>query len=154
MNVNKVFIIGRVVETPEIKTTPSGQSVCTLRIATNRVWNDKQSGQKQEETEFHNVVVWRRLAEIASQYLQKGGMVFIEGRLKTRSWEDASGTKKYRTEIIAENLQLGPKSAQMGGGNQDSQAQTPAPQQTQEAPKEDIPIIEENEDINVKDIPF
>ena len=69
MNVNKVFIIGRVVETPEIKTTPSGQSVCTLRIATNRVWNDKQSGQKQEETEFHNVVVWRRLAEIASQYL-------------------------------------------------------------------------------------
>ena len=150
MNVNKVLLVGRVVEAPEMRTTNSGQNVTTIRIATNRVWNDKD-GQKKEETEFHSVVAWRRMAEIASQYLQKGAMVYIEGRLQTRSWEDQAGVKKYRTEIIAENLQLGPRAANKGG---ETPNPAPAANQTQETPKEDIPIIEENEDIDVKDIPF
>ena len=153
MNVNKVFLVGRVVEAPEMRTTTSGQNVTTIRIATNRVWNDANK-QRQEETEFHSVVAWRRLAEIASQYLTKGAMVYIEGRLQTRSWDDQQGNKKYRTEIIAENLQLGPKAA-----NNPSAVPVPTPapvpQKQQEASQdEDIPVIEENEDIDVKDIPF
>ena len=143
MNLNKVVIVGNAVDTPEIRTTQSGQQVTSLRVATNRMWKDAQ-GQRQKSTEFHSVVLWGRLAEIASQYLQKGSLVLIEGRLQTRSWEDSSGQKKYRTEIIAETMQLGPR--QMGS----SQPQEPK----EETKKEEIPIIEENEDIDVKDIPF
>jgi len=146
MNVNKVFLIGRLTDTPDFRKTASGQSVCTLRIATNRVWTDK-TGQKREEAEYHSVVLWARLAEIASQYLNKGNMVFIEGRLRTRSWQDATGLKKYRTETIAERLQLGPK----GQGGQAPPIPTP---EEKIAPVEEIPIIEEEEEIDVKDIPF
>ncbi|TSC55908.1 MAG: single-strand DNA-binding protein [Parcubacteria group bacterium Greene0714_21] len=166
MNVNKVFLIGRLTDTPDFRKTASGQSVCSLRIATNRVWTDK-TGQKQEEAEYHTVVLWARLADIASQYLNKGNMVFIEGRLKTRSWQDASGIKKYRTEVIAERLQLGPKSQSggaMGGPaqtRQDVPTATTSPDIRPEnsAPRDvggdgEIPIIEEDEEIDVKDIPF
>ena len=156
MNVNKVIIIGRLVDNPELRTIPSGQPVCTLRVATNRVWT--ANGQKQEQTEYHNVVLWRRLAEIASQYLKKGGLVYIEGRLQTRSWEDQSGNKKYRTEIIAENLQMGPRSATDPSSvpaDKQSQQQDQAPNTAeQETPEEEPPIIEEDEEIDVKDIPF
>jgi single-strand DNA-binding protein len=151
MNYNKAVIIGNVVADPEIRTTPSGQQVCSLRVATNRVWTD-QSGAKQKKSEFHNVVLWRRLAEIASQYLRKGSMVLIEGRIETRSWDDQQGNKKYRTEIIAENMQLGPKG--LGQGKPaDSQA---GPSQSGKASlsTEEIPVIEEDEEIDVKDIPF
>lgn len=148
MNVNKVFLVGRLTDAPDLRRTTAGQSVCTIRMATNRVWTDK-TGQKREEAEYHTVVLWSRLADIASQYLQKGAMAFIEGRLRTRSWQDAQGVKKYRTEIIAENLQLGPKS-QAGG----APLASPPSQEEAKVPPEEIPIIEEDEEINVKDIPF
>ncbi|MDP4007249.1 MAG: single-stranded DNA-binding protein [bacterium] len=146
MNLNKVYIVGNCVDTPEMRTTQSGQQVASLRVATNRMWKDAQ-GTRQKASEFHSVVLWGRLAEIASQYLQKGSLVLIEGRLQTRSWEDSSGQKKYRTEIVAEAMQLGPRP----GG-----AQTPQESSSEKTSedKEEIPVIEENEDIDVKDIPF
>jgi single-strand DNA-binding protein len=166
MNFNKAIIIGNVVADPESRTTPSGQQVCSLRVATNRVWTD-QSGTKQQKTEFHSVVLWRRLAEIASQYLKKGSMVLIEGRLETQSWDDQQGNKKYRTEIIAENMQLGPRSFTQGGNEQigsssPTAAQNPpaspsnqgGPKANRQPAKEEIPIIEEDDEIDVKDIPF
>lgn len=149
MNYNKAIILGNVVADPEARTTPSGQPVCSLRVATNRIWTDR-SGTKQQKTEFHNVVLWRRLAEIASQYLKKGSLVMIEGHLETRNWDDANtGQKRYRTEIIAEQMQLGPRSA----GTQGEQRQEQSPPQ-QEVAKEEIPVIEEDEEIDVKNIPF
>ncbi len=154
MNLNKVFLIGRLTSDPETKSTPSGQIVCNIRMATNRVWNDKTSGEKREKTEYHGIVLWRRLAEIASQFLTKGSMVLIEGRLETRTWEDSSGSKHYRTEIIAETLQLGPRTEK-------SFTKAEAPLIKEKEKKEDIPIIQEaeapssdEEEINVKDIPF
>ncbi len=166
MDLNKVMIIGRVVEDPELRTTPSGQAVCSMRIATNRTWKDPQ-GQRHEEPEYHTAVLWRRLAEIASQYLKKGALVYVEGRLQTRSWQDASGVKKYRTEIVAERMQLGPRMAGQGGGtfqqqkNEEQETEQPLPtvdiskEGSPEKPQEtEIPIIEEEGDINVKDIPF
>src|SRR3989344_6005054 len=108
MNLNKAFVLGNLTRDPELRQTPTGQSVATFGVATNRMWTD-HAGNKQTQTEFHNVVVWGRLAEIASQYLGKGRLVLIEGRITTRSWQDQQGQKKYRTEIIAENMQLGPR---------------------------------------------
>ena len=110
MNLNKIFLLGRVATDPETRSTPAGQTVCSFRMVTNRIFTSA-NGQKQEKAEFHSVVLWRRLAEIASQYLKKGALVLIEGRIETRSWQDAAGTKKYRTEVIGERMQLGPKSA-------------------------------------------
>ena len=147
MNLNKVVIVGNAVDAPEIRTTQSGQQVTSLRVATNRMWKDAK-GTRQKSTEFHSVVLWGRLAEIASQYLTKGSLVLIEGRLQTRSWEDSSGQKKYRTEIVAESMQLGPRGT--GGAAQTS---NPSSAEASEN-KEEIPVIEENEDIDVKDIPF
>lgn len=108
MNLNKVIVLGRVTADPELKKTPGGNSVASFSIATNRVWTDK-SGAKQDETEFHRIVAWGRTAEVVSQYSQKGALLLVEGRLKTRTWEDKQGVKKYSTEIIAESIQLGPK---------------------------------------------
>jgi single-strand DNA-binding protein len=108
MNLNKVFIIGRLTRDVELRATPSGQSVASFGVATNRIWTN-QAGQKQEEVEYHNVVVWGRQAELANQYLAKGRMAMIEGRLRTRSWEDKTGQKRYRTEVVAERIQFGPK---------------------------------------------
>ena len=109
MNLNKAFLIGRLTANPEIRTTPRGKAVATLRIATNRVWSNHQTNEKQKEVEFHTVIAWGKLAEVAQKYLMKGQMLFIEGRLQTRSWQGADGVKRYRSEIVAENLQLGPK---------------------------------------------
>ena len=148
MNLNKVFIIGRLVSDPEMRSTPQGQSVCNFRMATNRVWTDRATNQKQEKTEYHNVVLWRRLAEIASQYLTKGSLALIEGRIETRSWQDASGNKRFRTEIIGERMQLGPKAA--------GKIVPPASPAEETSLTEEIPVIEEEteEEIDVKDIPF
>src|SRR3989338_690208 len=110
MNLNKVLLIGNLTRDPEVRTTPGGQAVASFGMATNRIWNNQQTGQREQRTEFHNIVCWRRLAEIAGQYLKKGGSVYIEGRIETRSWDDPkTGEKRYRTEIIAENLQMGPR---------------------------------------------
>ena len=150
MNLNKVFLVGRLTQNPDLRTTPSGQNVCSFGLATNRVWTD-QSNQKQEKTEFHNIVLWGKLADIASRYLSKGNLVLIEGRLQTRSWQDQAGVKKYKTEIIGESMQMGPRNA--SGGMPQAKPQTP---QQAAAPVEEIPIIEEGGDveIDVKDIPF
>lgn len=147
MNLNKVLLIGRLTQDPQIKSLPSGQPVCSFGLATSRFFVDK-SGQKQQQSEFHNIVLFGKLAEIAGKYLLKGSLTYIEGRLKTRNWQDAStGVKKYRTEIIAERLQLGPKSANNAGT-----ANKTAP--AHEMEPDEIPIIEEEKEIDVKDIPF
>ena len=103
MDLNKVMIIGNLTRDPEIRTTPSGQPVASFTVVTNLVWTD-QTGQRQEKAEFHNVVAWRRLADICRQYLHKGSKVYVEGRLQTRDWIAQDNTKHYRTEIITDNL--------------------------------------------------
>ena len=137
------MLIGRLTRDPETKSLPSGQSVANFGLATDRFFSDK-AGQRQQQTEFHNIVLFGKLAEIATQYLNKGSLVLIEGRLQTRTWQDAAGNKKYRTEIVGERLQMGPKS------NKTNFDQKPA----ENNPSEEIPIIEEGEDIDVKNIPF
>ncbi len=117
MDLNKVFIIGRLTGDPELRNTTSGTAVTNFSVATNRVWKD-QAGAKQEQTEFHNVVVWGRQAEITHQFLKKGATVFVEGRLQTRKWEGKDGQTRYRTEVVADRVQFGPGSAGgVGGGN-------------------------------------
>lgn len=153
MNLNKVYLIGRLAADPEFRTTPSGQEIANLRVATNRIWIDSATGQRNETTEFHNVVTWGRLAQIANQYLKRGSLVMIEGRLQTRNWEGKDGVKRYRTEIIAENLQLGPKPKQEDRGEE-------VPQQASQQAKEEIPIVSEEEpiieeeEVDLKEVPF
>lgn len=143
MNLNKVFLIGRLTRDPEVRALPSGQQVVSFGLATDRYYQDK-SGQKQQKTEFHNVVAFGKLADIVSRYLTKGSLAMVEGRLQTRNWEDASGQKRGRTEVVAERLQLGPRSA----GKQ-------IPAQEPESTKEEIPVVDEDEqEINIKDIPL
>lgn len=150
MNLNKIFLIGRLTRDPEVKTLPSGDPVANFGLATDTFFTDK-SGQKQQQVEFHNIVLFGRLAEIASQYLTKGSLAFLEGRIKTRTWEDSSGIKKYRTEVIGQRLQLGPKSAPKVTPAQKGQENQP----TKEIKEENIPIIEEGEEeIDVSQIPF
>ena len=144
MNLNKAFLIGRLTRDPETKTTPSGQLVCNFGLATNRTWNNQETNQKEEKTEFHNIVLWRRLAEIASQYLTKGSLVLIEGRIQTRSWQDASGSKRYRTEVVGENMQMGPRNTSQAGLPKNSFE--PQNRVQKETIKDDIPIIEEGKD--------
>ncbi len=152
MNLNKVILVGRLTRDPELRSIPSGIQVCSFGLATNRTWTDKGSNEKRSETEFHNIVLWRRLAEIASQYLRKGSLVLIEGRLQTRSWDDQSGNKKQRTEIIAESMQLAPKSINPQI-REEAVSSMPANQTRQSSsfassiPEEEIPIIEEDEEI-------
>jgi single-strand DNA-binding protein len=135
-----------------------------MGLATNYVYNNQQTGQKVEQVEFHNVVLWRKLGEIAAQYLKKGRRVYIEGRLQTRSWDSKDGQKRSRTEIIADNMIM-LDGAQSGGGNTSSyggQTSAPASKPTasptedlsQPAPAEQLPTIQQGEDINVEDIPF
>src|SRR3989344_1161811 len=112
MNLNKVFILGRLTADPVLRATPAGQNVASFSVATNRVWNDK-NGQKQEAVEYHNIVVWGRQAEVAGKFLNKGGLVLVEGRLQTRGWQDKQGQNRKTTEIIADRIQLGPRP---GGG--------------------------------------
>lgn len=174
MNLNKAFILGNVTRDPEVRALPSGQSVTNFGIATNRFYTDS-AGQKKQEAEFHNIVCFGKLADISSRYLNKGSLVLIEGRIKTGSWQNSAGVKQYRTEIIAEGLQLAPRS--MGGATAGSSAKKMFSSPEPPEPKQnDIPIIEENyippqddtseepktipfqgdsaEEIDVRDIPF
>lgn len=154
MNLNKVFIVGRVTADPQLRTTPGGQPVSSFGVATNRVWTGK-TGAKQEEVEFHNVVVWGRSAEIATQFLSKGSLVMIEGRLQTRSWQDKQGQSRRTTEIICERLQLGPR-PQGGGKFEKPQASgTAAAADMQQAPQpEEIPVVDIEDEIKPEDLPF
>lgn len=146
------MIIGNVVRDPDIRTTPSGQNVASFSVATNLVWKDKD-GQRQQKAEFHNVVAWRRLAEIIGQYVKKGGKIYIEGRLETRSWDDQNGIKRYRTEINAENMIL----LDRPGGSSDvtySQPESKPASQPAQTQQSSPPAPSGEEEINIEDIPF
>jgi single-strand DNA-binding protein len=132
-SVNKVIIIGNLGRDPEMRYAPSGSAICNLRIATTRAWKDKASNEKKEETEWHSVVMYDRQAEIAGEYLRKGRPVYIEGRLKTRKWQDKDGNDRYTTEIVAEEMQM------LGSGEERQQAQAPASRQSAPAPRASAP---------------
>ncbi len=148
MNLNKAMIIGNVARDPELRNTTSGQAVASFSVATNLSWTD-QSGQKQDKVEFHNIVAWRKLAEICSQYLKKGSKVYVEGRLQTSDWEGQDGNKRYKTEIVMENMIMldskGQASGQVGSDKNNNSNNIPVIQQ-EEAVKD--------EEIKVEDIPF
>lgn len=165
MNFNKVILAGNLTDDPEMNKTPSGDPVCSFTIATNRYWTDQDSGEKKQKTEYHDIVAWRRLAEIASQYLDKGSLVLIEGRLQTRSWEDSNDNTRSKTEIVARKMQMGPRATK--GENPGMAKQQSSPKQ--EKNDEDIPVIEEDQpepdsndsedsdeegEVDVEDIPF
>jgi single-strand DNA-binding protein len=153
MYLNKVFLIGNLTRDPELKALPTGTKVASVSLATNRTWKDA-SGAKKESVEYHNVVVFARQAEVIAQYCKKGSSLYIEGRIQTRSWDATDGTKKYRTEIVLENFQFGPK-----GGGTGTGAPMTGPHSDAEAPqantKPDLDTIEyPEEEINLEDIPF
>jgi single-strand DNA-binding protein len=149
MNLNKAMIIGNVTRDPELKSTPSGQNVVSFSVATNLVWTD-QSGNQQKKVEFHNIIAWRKLAEICAKYLKKGSKVYIEGRLQTTDWTGNDGVKRYRTEIVADNMIMldnknsAPNPGQSYSGNSNKQSE------------EVIEIPEEpaDDEIKVENIPF
>jgi single-strand DNA-binding protein len=151
MYLNKAILIGNLTRDPELRSLPSGIKVCSFSLATNRVWKDK-NGARQEAADYHNVVVFGRQAETVAQYMKKGSSILVEGRMQTRSWDDkTSGEKKYRTEVIADRTQFGPKSSGGGAGF------TPSKTEGSASPKssEEVDVIEyPEEDINPADIPF
>jgi len=151
MDLNKAMVIGRLTRDPEVRATPSGTNVANFAVATNFSWKDS-SGNKQDRTEYHDVVAWRKLADIIGQYVKKGSKVYIEGRLETRSWDDQNGVKKYRTEIIADNMiMLDSKGAGAPQGGSpfpsNGAGSTPTPPPPPPAPPAD-------DEIRVEDIPF
>ncbi len=151
MYINKAIIYGNLTRDPELKSLPSGMQVCEFSIATNRVWKDK-NGAKQESTDYHNVVVFGRQADLVKQYIHKGNGLFVEGRIQTRSWDAQDGTKRYRTEIVADRIQFGPKSGTSSGYNKADDSSLDSNKETK---KEEVPSIEyPEEEINAEDIPF
>jgi single-strand DNA-binding protein len=153
MNVNKVILVGRLTRDPDIRTTSSGQTVASVGVATNNYWTDK-SGQKQERTEFHNVILWNRLAEIAGQYLTKGQEAYFEGRLQTRTYTGRDGVERRATEVVAENMQLGSRPR---GTGEAGPASRPAASPQKQEPQEEIPTInldEEQGEVKIEDVPF
>jgi len=153
MNLNKVFLIGRLTNNPQLRMTPNGKPVVSFGLATNRVWINSQ-GQRQEDTQYHNIVVWGRQAEIANQFLRKGSMVFIEGRIQTRNWQDRENQTRRITEIIAERFQLGPR-ATTANSFTDGQSQDNTDSFSQEVEIQELPEIDiEEEEIKPEDIPF
>jgi len=145
------MIIGNLTRDPELRNTPSGQSVVSFSVATNLVWTD-QSGQQQKKTEFHNIIAWRKLAEICAKYLHKGSKVYIEGRLQTTDWTGQDGVKRYRTEIVAENMIMldNKGGSNFGGGQSGGQSGGQASEPTIEIPEEPS----DEEEIRVENIPF
>jgi single-strand DNA-binding protein len=163
MSLNRAQIIGNVTRDPEMKQIPGGQVVTSFGIATNFTWTD-QSGQKQEKVEFHNIVAWRKLAEICGQYLKKGSKVFIEGKIQTRSWEAEDGSKRYRTEIVADNMIMLDRKGDapaamdvpMAADMQSPHAgidQAPAPTAESEATPA-AQTASQDEDVSIDDLPF
>lgn len=146
MDLNRATLLGRLTKDPEVRSTPNGQSVATLSVATGRVWTD-QSGVKQERSEFHNCVLWGKLADIAGQYLSKGRKVYVEGRIETRDWTGQDGVKRYRTEIIVENMIMldGPR------GSSTPNTNTAAPTTNSSVPSSQNT---DDDEIKVEDIPF
>ena len=182
MNLNKAFVLGNVTRDPEVRSLPSGQQVASFGIATNRFYTDS-AGEKKQDVEFHNVVCFGKLADISSRYLNKGSLILIEGRIKTRNWMNTQGTKQYRTEIIAEGLQLGPRGSGAPSSSNSNYGKPALANNESETKQDEIPVIEENyapptqnkeedknkeapnaqsvsfdnkptDEINIKDIPF
>ncbi|MBI5457045.1 single-stranded DNA-binding protein [Candidatus Kaiserbacteria bacterium] len=151
MYLNKVMLYGNLTRDPELRALPSGMNVVNFTIATNRTFKDRD-GKKQEQAEFHNVVVFGRQADTVAQYMKKGSAVYVEGRLQTRSWDDkTSGEKKYRTEVVAERVQFGPRSGGGGGGGPRKSADSDV---SEEASGGGGGIDYPKDDINPEDIPF
>jgi len=160
MYLNKAFVIGNLTRDPEMKSLPSGIKVTTFSLATNRVWKNKD-GAKQESVDFHNIVVFGRQAETSAQYLKKGSNALVEGRMQTRSWDAQDGTKKYRTEIVADSVQFGPRpggfGASSGAGNSSQAGSGLSSANKGESlnKAENLDTIEyPQEEINPEDIPF
>ena len=149
MYLNKAILIGNLTRDPELRSLLTGTKVCSFSIATNRVWKDK-NGARQESADYHNVVVFGRQAETVAQYMKKGSSILVEGRMQTRSWDDkTSGEKKYRTEVVADRTQFGPKGGASSGGG------APASASKASGSPEEVDAIEyPEEDINPEDIPF
>src|SRR3989339_672559 len=144
-SLNRACLLGNLTRDPEVRQTPSGQSVCSFGLATNRSWTD-QTGNRQEKAEFHNIVAWGKLADICGQYLSKGKKIYIEGRLQTRDWEGQDGVKRYRTEVVAENLIMLDR---QGGSGLSATSNFVPP-----SPMEDDPSAVPDQEIRVEDIPF
>ena len=156
MSLNRVQLIGNLTRDPEMKQIPGGQVVASFGIATNLTWKD-QSGEQQSKVEFHNIVAWRRLAEICGQYLKKGSKVFVEGRLQTRDWEGEDGTKRYRTEIVIENMIMLDKKGDAPAGGYERQASGIQQESAGDsAPAEKTPQAAgaAQEDVTIDDLPF
>ncbi len=157
MNLNKAIIIGNLTQNPEIRKTPAGKSVASFTIATNSVWTN-QAGERQEQAEFHSIVAWGKLADIVGQYLAKGRLCMVEGKIQTRSWTDQTGAKHWKTEIIAENIQLGPKPSVVpnnsSGGNNLSNPNFETPTYINETYQTEPIVSNDEEEIKIEDIPF
>lgn len=160
MYLNKALVIGNLTRDPEVKALPSGVNVTSFSVATNRVWTDK-SGAKQENVDFHNIVVFGKQAENVGKYLKKGSSVLVEGRMQTRSWDAQDGSKKYRTEIIADRVQFGPRSGGAGAGAAAGGASGGSFAGSKSGKGEKVDTVEQidtieypSEDINPEDIPF
>lgn len=155
---NQVILVGNLTRDPEMRTIPSGQSVTSFGVATSRSWKSQDSDEWQEQTEFHNVVVWGRQGETAAQYLSKGRKVMIVGRLQTRSWEGEDGKKNYRTEIVAEQVNfLDGRGGTEDGSNQDTPSasqSTPTSKGKKSAKKDEVQIEDLGEDVDLSEIPF
>ncbi len=152
MYINKVMLFGNLTRDPELRALPSGMNVVNFSLATNRTYKDRD-GKKQEQTDFHNVVVFGRQADTVNQYMKKGSSVFVEGRLQTRSWDDkASGEKKYRTEVVADRVQFGPKAGGGAGGGARGGAVQPEEEVSMGGGSSGIDYPKD--DINPDDIPF
>jgi single-strand DNA-binding protein len=150
MYLNRAIVIGNLTRDPEMKSLPSGIAVTTFSLATNRVWKDK-NGARQEAVDYHNVVVFGRQAETTAQYLKKGSAALVEGRMQTRSWDADDGTKRYRTEIVADRVQFGSRPSDAPQGNKESKA----PKDTSAKGKDVLDTIEyPEEEIDPDDIPF
>jgi len=151
MNLNRAMLIGNLTRDPEVRKTPSGQSVANFSIATNRIWTGND-GQKQTAVDYHNIVAWGKLADICAQYLRKGKKIYAEGRLQTRDWEGQDGVKRSRTEIVLENMIMLDGAKGDGGSYQRPQ---PANNEPTLEPINDQPQARNNDDeIKVEDIPF
>ena len=149
-SLNKVMVLGNLTRDPELKQTTNGQSVCTVGLATNRTWSNA-TGEKQEQVEYHNIVVWGKLAEITAQYLQKGRKAYFEGRLQTRDWEGQDGVRRYRTEIVAENMiMLDRSGAPMNGGG----GSAPSAPSGENDYSQSAPQNADDDEIKIEDIPF
>jgi single-strand DNA-binding protein len=150
--INKVILVGNLGKDPEIRYTAGGAAIANITIATTESWRDKQSGEKQEKTEWHRVVFFSRLAEIVGEYLKKGSQVYVEGRLQTRKWQDQSGQDKYTTEIVANEMQMLGSRGGDGGGSSQGGGGFRKPEQAQAAATPSAPKVEE--DFPDDDIPF